>query len=162
MDPLTIAKEAIEADLASAPFRVGVATKRWKTVSFEYPKLVIEIAGTTPGGVPCPYFFRFLLDGFPTLAPDVRCWDFAADTVLPAERRPKGTARTSEAFKEWGHGVYRPWERNGRLHNNWENSHPHLAWNPARNITFIIEELYGLCNAYPARPSAQTSPASSL
>ena len=72
-------------------------------------------------------------------------WDYKAGCLLPAARRPKGSPRIVEAFKEWGeHTVYRPWDRMGGPHNNWTRDFPALTWHARRDLTFILEDLNGL------------------
>ncbi|WP_438943675.1 DUF7665 family protein [Noviherbaspirillum malthae] len=152
MDPLTIAQAAVEAELAAPSFRLGVKRRRWRLLKMEFPYLFIEVSGVTSDGAHTAFSFRFLVDQFPVTPPDVRCWDMDANTTLPPDRRPKGPPRTAEAFKEWGYGVYRPWDRHGISHNNWMTDHPHLAWHARRSLTFILEDLHELLNPYPAKP----------
>jgi hypothetical protein len=135
----------VEADLTSAAFRAGVSRGFWREVSYAFPVLVIGVAAVEPDGASSEYCFRFELTGFPATAPQVTIWDPDSNSALDPLNRPKGTARVTEAFKQWGNDtVYRPWDRQGGLHNNWSNTHPSLAWNPLRHLTFILEDLHGL------------------
>jgi hypothetical protein len=72
---------------------------------------------------------------------------------LPANRRPTGSARVVEAFKDWTapHPVYRPWERTSATHNNFAQTFPDLAWHPKRDLAFIMEDLHGLLSSNAAR-----------
>jgi hypothetical protein len=128
-------------------------------VSYEFPILIVVIAGIEPDGKDSEYFFRFELTGFPGIAPESKIWDVATNTLLPTNKRPKGSHRVIEAFKSWGsESVYRPWDRHGGPHNNWTSTHPELAWHPKRDLTFILEDLHGLLIsnslAYSNRPAA--------
>jgi hypothetical protein len=139
------AELAVTADLASARFRIGVKRGHWREVSYVFPILVIAVAAVEPNGNPSEYAFRFEMTGFPGTAPDVRIWDCATDVLLAVDQRPKGSNRVTEAFKSWGKGtVYRPWDRDGGAHGNWATAYPDLAWNAKRDLTFILEDLYGL------------------
>jgi hypothetical protein len=145
----------VRQDMKKASFLRGIACGRWKVLSFSFPELYIQVAAVDPQGNPKAFCFRVLVDGYPSLAPDVRCWDFDANASLPASARPQAPHRSHEAFKEWGgHGVYRPWDRNGALHNNWATNHPQLAWHSERDLTFILEDLHELLNAFPKKAAA--------
>lgn len=140
------AEKTVVADLASTGYRVGVMRGWWRTVSFEFPILVVAVNMAELDGEPKEYFFRFELTGYPGTAPEVKIWDPNTSDVLPHGLRPRGSNRVNEAFKDgWNNGsIYRPWERSGVQHNNWHLSHPALAWNPDRDLTFILEDLHGL------------------
>lgn len=153
------AQNAVVADLASARFRVGERRGYWRKLSCDFPILIISVSAVEPDAKNSEYFFRFELTGFPGAAPEVKIWDVAANTLLAADKRPKGSHRVNEAFKTWGNGsIYRPWDRHGRLHNDWASKHPDLAWHPKRDLTFILEDLHGLLNsntlAHGNRPAA--------
>lgn len=154
------AKAAADADLASARFRAGVFRKQWRVVSYVFPLLIVAVAAVEPDGSASEYAFRFELTGFPGAAPAAQIWDCAANMVLPVDKRPKGTNRVAEAFKNWEphNTVYRPWERTSGAHNNWAQTHPDLAWHARRDLTFILEDLHGLLTsnaaALSARPAA--------
>ena len=139
-------RNAAEADLASVRFRAGVLRRCWRAVSFEFPILIVGVAAINSGCEISEYLFRFELTGFPTVAPEVIIWDIEAGAKLAADRRPKGSHRVVEAFKDWTvpHSVYRPWDRHGAAHNNWAHTHPDLAWCASRDLTFILEDLHGL------------------
>jgi hypothetical protein len=144
------AETAIENDLIVPRFLAGMARKQWRLVSLNYPILLIAIAAIEPHGTAGEYGFRFEVTGYPGLAPEVRIWDLQGDQILPVDRRPKGSHRVTEAFKDWSFGtVYRPWERHSGAHGNWTNIYVNLAWHPKRDISFILEDLHGLlnCNA---------------
>lgn len=141
------AKAAADADLASPRFRAGVLRKHWRKVSYDFPLLIVAVAAVEPDGAASEYSFRFELTGFPAVAPAVQIWDCAKSELLAVDRRPKGSQRVAEAFKNWGPNkdtIYRPWERTSGAHNNWAQSHPDLAWHAKRDLTFVLEDLHGL------------------
>ena len=155
------AQTAADADLASARFRAGVLRRHWRKVSYAFPVLVMALAAVEPDATASEYFFRFELSGFPGTAPAVQIWDCATNALLAVNRRPKGSQRVVEAFKDWGphkDTVYRPWERTSGTHNNWAQAHPDLAWHSKRDLTFILEDLHGLLTSNAAargsRPAA--------
>ena len=138
-------ERAVAFDLESARFRAGVYRGHWHLVSCTFPILVVAVAAIELDGNPREYCFRFELTGFPSVAPEVRIWDQATNTSRATDQRPKGPTRVTEAFKPWGGGtVYRPWDRLAGAHGNWAINYPTLAWNPKRDLTFILEDLHGL------------------
>ena len=151
------AKTAADADLASARFRAGVLRKHWRRVSFDFPVLIMAVTAVERDGTASEYFFHFELSGFPGIAPAVQIWDCATNKLLAVDRRPKGTKRVEEAFKNWEphNTVYRPWERTSGAHNNWVQSHPDLAWHSKRDLTFILEDLHGILTSNAAARSSR-------
>lgn len=152
-------KEAVASDLASARFRAGVIRGYWRQVSYEFPVLILAVAAVEPSGSSSEYCFRFELADYPGTAPEVKIWDCAQNTVLPKEKRPKGSGRVIKAFQVWGaNTVYRPWDRQSAGHNNFARDFPDLAWHPRRDLSFILEDLYGLLTsnavACGSRPAA--------
>lgn len=148
-----LSEKAVDADLASVRFRVGESRGHWRKVSYAFPILIVAVSAVDQDGTDTEYFFRVELTGFPGMAPEVKIWDLAANTPLPENERPKGSNRVIQAFKCWGNelSVYRPWDRHGRLHNNWTSTHPDLAWHPKRDLTFILEDLHGLLTSNAAK-----------
>jgi hypothetical protein len=139
------AEKAVEADIASARFRVGAIRGQWRKISLDFPVLIVAVQAIEPDGRSSEYFFRFELTGYPGMAPEVKIWDCNTATVLAPDKRPKGSSRVTEAFKSWGsETVYRPWDRYAGPHNNWTTSHPDLAWHSGRDLAFILEDLHGL------------------
>lgn len=159
-NPDNPAKAAADADLASGRLRAGILRNHWRKVSYAFPVLIMAVAAVEPDGTATEYTFRFELSGFPGIAPAVQIWDCATNALLAVDRRPKGTKRVAEAFKNWEphNTVYRPWERTSGAHNNWAQSHPDLAWHSKRDLTFVLEDLHGLLTsnsaAHSSRPAA--------
>lgn len=145
MTPDEASAAAVAADLASASFLAGVVRGNWRRVRYDFPILTIAVAAVEPDGSCSEYAFRFELTGFRAVAPEARIWDLAADRLLPADRRPKGSPRVVEAFKCWGNEtVYRPWDRCAGAHSDWAQRFPALRWHPKRDLTFVLEDLSGL------------------
>lgn len=144
------AKAEVEADLDSPRFRIGVVRKQWRVEWFEFPHLLITIAATKPDGAAGKYSFRFELSRFRGTAPLVQIWDAEKNHLLPEDRRPKGSERVTQAFKNWQppDTIYRPWERSAIAHNNWHVTHPELTWTPSRDLTFVLEDLHALLNLH--------------
>jgi hypothetical protein len=146
LTPAEAARQAVDADVASARFLAGVARKRWRRLSYEFPLLIVAVAAVESDQSLSEYAFQFELTEFPGIAPAVRIWDCKANSLLATDRRPKGSTRVEQAFKDWGdqHTVYRPWDRYGQTHNNWARDFPDLAWHARRDLAFILEDLHGL------------------
>ena len=150
-------ERAIAVDLNSARFRAGIRRGHWRSVSYTFPILVAAVVAIEPDGSRREYCFRFELTGFPGVAPEVRIWDLATSAMLAVDQRPKGSTRIAEAFKAWGGGtVYRPWDRLAGAHGNWATNYPTLAWNPKRDLTFVLEDLYGLLTSNAAAQRIRT------
>jgi hypothetical protein len=152
------AEDAVIADLTSVRFRTGVARGQWRKISFSFPILILGITSIGPDGSKGEGTFRFEVNGFPGVDPEVRIWDLDADRPLAVERRPRGSSRIVEAFKSWEFDtVYRPWERRSGAHNDWKKKYPDLAWHSSRDLTFILEDLYGLLTSNGAARSTGAS-----
>jgi hypothetical protein len=141
-----LARAAVEADLASARYRAGVLRGQWRTVMFDFPFLVVAVPVAPEISGEAEIEFRFELSGFKRVAPSVQLWDSRANAALPRTRQPSGSARVIEAFKPWQEPatVYRAWDRFAMAHGNWEQNYPTLKWHSDRDLTFILEDLYGL------------------
>jgi hypothetical protein len=140
----------VAADLEEGDFQGGCDANRWRVISCEFPILDFVIAATEPDGTGSEYGFRAELSNYSGQAPMVWIWDHELNSILASERRPKGGARVTKTFQQWGeHTVYRPWDRMTGPHNNNAITFPHLAWHPERHLVFIFEDLYSIlnCNA---------------
>jgi hypothetical protein len=153
------AETAADADLSSARFRAGILRNQWRKVFYAFPVLIMAVAAVEPDGTVSEYFFRFDLSGFPGAAPAVQIWDCTTNALLALNRRPEGSPRVREAFKNWEphNTVYRPWERTSGAHGNWVQTHPDLAWHPKRDLTFILEDLHGLLTSNAAARGCRTA-----
>lgn len=149
----------VRASLASEAVQAGCRENRWRIVAFAYPRLDFAITGMRLDGSRAEYEFRADVVNYPALAPEVRLWNLAEDRKPTGEERPQGGRRITETFKDWGDGtVYRPWDRRTGPHNDNAKTKPHLAWHPARDLAFILEDLHGIlvsnARALAARPAA--------
>ncbi len=44
--------------------------------------------------------------------------------------------------------MYAPWDRVGLAsHPQWAQKYPHSAWNPSRDLSFILENVHGMLNS---------------
>lgn len=144
-DELTLA-----AHLAGVRFQAGVEEGRWRIVRLAFPELVVEVTGHDfTGQTSVTMSFRLLCDGFPVRAPFVERWSSAGRPPAPqADAGPPGVV---DAFKEWTAdglgiygGIYRAWQRYAAVHNAWASMRPDEAWRRDRDLSFIMEKLYGL------------------
>ena len=143
-----LAQQTVMKDLESSAFQSGVMRGSWRVHSFQFPKLVIGVLGTEPDGSRKMYYFRYVLDNFPTSAPWVQIWNIEADQILPVAQRPKGNAKVERAFQSWSDDtVYRPWERMALAHGDWVHKYASEAWHPGMTLTFTVEDLHGILNA---------------
>ena len=143
------AVDAINSDLQSKPYQVGVARGFWRLVEATHPTYIFAVTGVGPNGKSVENFFRFELSGYPATAPWVQIWDPATKQQQPETQRPKRGKLQIESFKAWGnHGgsVYRPWDRHSGAHNDWNSKHPELAWNPHRDLSFVLHDLHQILN----------------
>lgn len=136
--------------LASVKFRAGVEKGKWRVLARHGTVLDVEVSGLHyESGRTSSFEFRLECDGLPEVCPYVYRWDFAANTrPAPLTQSSPGVV---DAFKEWQAppnnihgGIYRAWQRYAANHNGWRDKCPEDAWNRDRDITFIMERLYGL------------------
>jgi len=144
-----LAQQTVMKDLESSALQSGIMRGNWKVHIFQFPKLVIGVLGTEPDGSRKMYYFRYLLDDFPTKAPWVQIWNIENDAVLPSNERPKGNAMVARVFQSWppDDTVYRPWERKALAHGGWTVKYASEAWRPNLTLTYTVEDLYGILNA---------------
>jgi hypothetical protein len=138
----------VEADLQDPDFLNGLEAGRWRIISFAFPILDFAVSATEPDGSPAEYGFRAELTNYPGQAPMVKIWDHQANTLLAANRRPKGGARLERTFQNWSsETVYRPWDRMTGPHISNRGDASHLAWRYDRRLYFIFEDLHGILNS---------------
>ena len=143
-------RRTLEAHMKKASFMIGVEEGKWKVCAYHFPHLEVEAYARTSSGTQCAMQFRLECNGFPVIGPFVERWN-VEDRACPAAPDAKTMAPSLvDAFKEWHQsgrvygGIYRPWQRGAASHNNWARIRPDLAWHPARELTFIMEQLCGL------------------
>jgi len=139
--------DAIEADLESTAFKVGVARGLWRLVEAKFPFYIFAVTEHGLEGQDKEHFFRLELTGFPAAAPWVQIWDIARGEELPVPQRPQRNTLQNESFKAWqSPAVYRPWDRFAGAHYGWSTKYPELAWNPTRNLPFVLNDLHQILN----------------
>ena len=143
---------AVHAHLRGGRFLAGVAAGRWRLVSISWPHAIIGLSAAEREKAPTEFALRFEMSGYPYAAPTGGLWDVEADASLPAERRPKGE-RVATLFRADGwHGgataTYAPWDRMGlQAHVDWAQKYPMEAWNPTRDLSFILNQIHERLNA---------------
>jgi hypothetical protein len=156
-DALTLA-----AHLAGVRFQAGVEEGRWRVLRYAFPELIVEVTGRdfTGATVEC-MAFRLICDGFPVRPPYVERW--APDGRPRAPQVHEGPPGVVDAFKEWNEqpniygGIYRAWQRHAAIHGDWAIRRPDEAWRRDREITFIMEKLYGLASDQAAWLAARSA-----
>jgi hypothetical protein len=144
------ARRTLEAHLDSVRFLAGVESGRWELLRLVWPYAFVRVTGRDPEvGSGFTHDFRLECTGFPDPGPLVERWSYSEDATFgsrpPAPPGP-GSPGFLDAMKDWGpgSGIYRAWSRDSATHNNWAQSRPCEAWNPKRDLVFIMENLYAL------------------
>lgn len=155
----------LQRQLQGVGFQAGMEEGRWSVLLDAFPELIVQVIGRDFNGqVAVPMTFRLLCDGFPEPGPFVEAWD-----PVKSERPPpltEGPPGVVDALKHWEKdhtpgvygGIYRAWQRHAAVHGDWATKRPDEAWRRDRDITFIMEKLYGLASDQAAwlalRPAA--------
>ena len=145
-------ERALHEHLRGGRFLDGVAAGRWRLISVSWPFATVAVSAAQRPGSPDEFVLRFELGGYPYTAPTGGVWDLATDSSLPAERRPKGV-RAAPLFRTdgWTGGstaMYAPWDRIAlESHPGWAEQYPLQAWNPTRDLSFILSNVYEVLNA---------------
>jgi hypothetical protein len=133
-------------------FKVGVADGRWRLVEIAWPYVRIAVSAAPQPASPEEFVIRLDMSGYPEVAPTGGVWDMEGDCTLAEDKRPKGE-RAALIFRYSGFGgaptaMYAPWDREGlKAHPEWAQKHPQSAWNPERDITFILANVHEILNA---------------
>ncbi len=144
----------VKQDLQSLPFKAGIRRGLWRLQSFEFPLLFMLVRAEGSDGTETWYRFKFDLDRYPGRAPSCRLWEPDSDREIieknrPRKKNPDGSLEMFDPFKPWQEShVYRPWEQEAGPHLDAQNKHPHLAWRPDRDLTFVLEDLYERLNRF--------------
>lgn len=160
-DELTLA-----VHIAGVRFQAGVEEGRWRVLRHAFPELIVEVTGRDfTGEVVAVLVFRMVCDGFPARPVFAERWDSATSSRPPPPTNEQGPPGVVDAFKDWPSevtqqygGIYRAWQRYAAVHNRWAELRPDEAWRRDRDLTFIMEKLYGLASEQAAwlaaRPAA--------
>lgn len=133
-------------------FRAGVAAGHWRLVEINWPHSLIEVSAAERPNSPSEFVLRLELSGYSTVAPTGSVWDTQAQCWLAPAQRPKGE-RAGALFRtdQWTGGataMYAPWDRIGlSSHPHWAQQHPLEAWNPTRDISFVLTNVHEVLNA---------------
>jgi hypothetical protein len=145
-------ERAVHEHLRGGRFQSGVAAGHWRLISVNWPMVTVAVPAAERANSPGEFVLRFELSGYPHTAPTGGLWDLSTDTSLLADRRPKGE-RAAPLFRTdgWAGGataMYAPWDRMGiQAHSEWAQKYPHDAWNPTRDLSFILSKIYEVLNA---------------
>lgn len=144
---------SLHRQMQGVAFQAGIEEGRWSVLLDAFPELVVKVVGHDFSGlVTAPLTFRLICDGYPGQGPFVEAWD----PVNKLRPPPPGLGPPGvvDALKHWEKdyspgvygGVYRPWQRHAAPHNGWAAKRPDEAWRRDRDITFMMEKLYGLAS----------------
>lgn len=153
MTGLSIAPDehAVRDHLRSGRFRAGVAARRWRLVSVEWPFVLIAVSAAQRPNSPTEFVLRLEMTGYPHTAPTGSLWDVDANTSLAAEMRPKGQREQLFRTDGWTGGataMYAPWDRIAlQSHPDWPQKYPLQSWNPSRDLSFILSNVHDALNA---------------
>jgi hypothetical protein len=145
-------EHAVREHLRGGRFQAGVAAGRWKLVSVEWPFVTVAVSAAERLNAPDDFALRLELTGYPHAAPTGSLWDMATNTSLAAELRPKGE-RVVQLFRAdgWTGGataMYAAWDRIGlESHADWAQTNPLQAWNPTRDLSFVLDNVHEELNA---------------
>jgi hypothetical protein len=140
----------LEAHLRKTSFRIGVEEGRWQILRYAFPALEVRIVACDFSGVSATMDFQLLCDQFPAIGPFVQHWDPIKQCRPEPPTGDRAPPSLVDALKTWHEhaprygGIYRPWQREAALHNQWAQMRPDLAWHRGRDLTFIMEQLYAL------------------
>ena len=144
---LTLSEECFLEHVAGPEFQAGAAAGWWGLVTDEavkWPYAVIWIAAPPRPNRPDRYYFRFLLQDYPTLGPTAMLWDPDLKAKLAADKRTKGTGDVAIVFRtDWKEGevLYAPWDRiayDDHIASGWPAKYASRAWKPTRTIVHYL------------------------
>ena len=144
----------LRGQLNGIAFQAGVEEGRWSVLLDAFPELIVRVVGGDfSGEAVVPMTFRLLCEGFPAQAPFVEAWDRMAGARPAPLQAHEGPPGVVDALKHWHRdntteygGIYRAWQRSAAPHGEWAAKFPDEAWRRDRDITFIMEKLYGLAS----------------
>lgn len=147
---MTPDERTLRAHLEGARFLAGVQAGRWRLLNLAWPYATFAISAAPRSNGPEEFVLRLDVAGYPHLAPTGSLWDNETDRSLEPARRPKGD-RAAHVFRtDWADGIamYAPWDRSAlESHHDWAQKYPHDAWNPTRDITFVLNNVHNILNA---------------
>lgn len=128
-------------------FMSGVKRKAWRTVSYQWPYLLVAIRATDG----LEFGFRLECGNYPQDAPCGELWDLMGDRPLDENKWPRsGTAfRADENVKRHvANGIYMGCDRLGLRYgeHRWRDLNPNQVWTPERKINFYLEQVHAKLN----------------
>jgi hypothetical protein len=145
-------ERALDEHLRGGRFQSGAAAGHWRLVCVTWPVTLVAVSAAERPGSPSEFVLRFELTGYPHAAPTGGLWDLGTDASLLPACRPKGD-RAAQLFRVdgWKGGataMYAPWDRIGlEAHPDWASTYPNDAWNPTRDLSFILSKIHEVLNA---------------
>lgn len=145
-------ERAVREHLAGGRFRAGAAARRWRLLSLSWPHALIAVSAAQRENSPTEWVVCFELTGYPHVAPTGGLWDVDTKASLTHDRRPKGT-RAAQLFRfdGWAGGataMYAPWDRVGlQAHPEWATTYRLQAWNPSRDLSFVLDQIHEVLTA---------------
>lgn len=138
-------EQALRRDVQSLSFRVGARRGKWELRGLRFPHALFFVAAAPLIGQPMGFLLRSDCAGYPGVAPTSQLWDGGRDAPLAVGHRPQARqGGVIEAFKDWQNCLYHPIDRIAREHNNWHRQFPAQVWTADKDITFLLETVYGL------------------
>ena len=144
-------QRAFEADVAKAPFRLGLVEGRWRIVRTAWPYAVVAVSAKDAR----EFVLRLNCSGYPQSPPTGGPWDIGRDQVLAFAEWPVGKGgRVSAVFRtDWKRGtaLYMPCDRESiKGHDGWRQQMPSKVWRPSDGIVQYLEQVYELlhCRDY--------------
>ena len=143
-------ERALRSHLEHPAFLEGVARGRWRVADqINWPYVLIAVSAAPRENGPSEFFFRFDLDGYPASAPTINLWDPEKGDKLGLEKRPKGEVVAHVFRTDWeeGRAVYAPFDRIAlKGHAKWPRKHPGQAWDPSKDLAWVIRQLHRWLN----------------
>ena len=138
-----------------ADFQSGIDQGMWGIQDYDpeypaWPIVLIWIQATAKLGCPDKYFFRFDLNGYPSIAPTACPWDATTNVRLDNSMWPKGSQFVSKTFNfSWKpDALYAPCDRVAMPgHEPWQTEFPELWWQSSFKINAYLNFLHRLLNS---------------
>ena len=143
-------ERTLRIHLEQPAFVEGVARGRWRVLGQVYwPNVLVAVSAAPRDGGPPEFFLKFNLDGYPASAPTATPWDPQTGDKLGLDRRPKGEVVGHIFRSDWedGNALYAPFDRIAlKGHPDWSRKYPGQAWNPSRNLAWVLLLLHRWLN----------------
>jgi hypothetical protein len=142
--------------ISEASFQMCVDKGMWGLEGYDpssspWPFVIIWVSAGEKKNCPERYYFRFTLDGYPSLSPTACPWDNGTSSILEISKWPKGGTKTNIIFRtDWnGKALYVPCDRATRdpAHAYWETEYPNLWWRPEFKIDVYLNFLHKTLHA---------------